>query len=251
MSVDQSSLRQKGCWDEHYELELKNFDEHGDEGEVWFGERLSNQIVNWISERIDTSIISHHTSIVEVGCGNAFKLCKIAEIRSLKRRDLMIEENRDLTLLGLDYSSNSIQLAKKILDSKGLKDNITLKVCDILDSNQLQSVIGDQRFDFVIDVGTYDAICLMANESLDDTKLKYMYAICSLVKVGSIFVIASCNNTENELMSLFGPRFSHGNCWRLVSRIETPKMVFGGIVGQQVTCLILELEEKREFDSHK
>lgn len=38
-------------WDDVYQTELQMFGEHGDEGEVWFGESTSKRVVTYLSSR--------------------------------------------------------------------------------------------------------------------------------------------------------------------------------------------------------
>lgn len=35
-------------WDKCYDREIENFDDHGDEGEVWFGEDAMYRVMRWL-----------------------------------------------------------------------------------------------------------------------------------------------------------------------------------------------------------
>lgn len=236
------ALREEGYWDKHYELELINYEEDKDEGEVWFGKGLNKRIVDWILQRLlRMTNDQEEIAVLDVGCGNAYTICTLGTRWS----EMNIESNNRhrLKIMGLDYSANSIELAKKITHDRGLSNSITLKQCDFLDKNQLTSNCGRDKFDFIIDKGTFDAICLLASNSTSDVenaKLKYKESLNSLAREGTVFILASCNYTEEELQQVFVSE-SDGEYTRvMVGKIETPTLKFGGKLGSQVTCLILQ-----------
>jgi SAM-dependent methyltransferase len=237
------NLRQEGCWDQHYEEELKNFHDNGDEGDVWFGEPLTRKIVNRILQEISdnktTSESNSDIRILDVGCGNAFLLCTLAEKAAQQLPD---STSNRLKLFGIDYSANAIELSKNVVSSKQQEHLIHLQQCDFLDTTQVREFSQEQAFDFIVDKGTYDAICLLSNNTDDLVKQRYKQSVSAISKTGTIFILASCNHTEDELLSLFNedgiapdqPRY------RLLRRIETPKIKFGGKEGSQVCCLVLK-----------
>ncbi len=47
MDFESSKLGTKTYWDDVYKRELDNFEQHGDTGEVWFGLRAAESIVEW------------------------------------------------------------------------------------------------------------------------------------------------------------------------------------------------------------
>ena len=53
-------------WDKQYELELENFLDHGDIGEIWFGKRIMDTIVKWVTDTMD----KENSNILDLGCGN-------------------------------------------------------------------------------------------------------------------------------------------------------------------------------------
>ncbi|XP_032221343.2 EEF1A lysine methyltransferase 2 isoform X2 [Nematostella vectensis] len=77
-----SELGTKQYWDSAYETELSNFDDHGDVGEIWFGEGCLNRMIKWIKK---CPRITKNSSILDVGCGNGMLLvpleCDILELR--------------------------------------------------------------------------------------------------------------------------------------------------------------------------
>lgn len=76
MTIDEefegSVLGTQEYWDAVYEREVKNFDEFGDVGEIWFGKHVENGMLSWIvaNERKGASII-------ELGCGNGHLLVQL------------------------------------------------------------------------------------------------------------------------------------------------------------------------------
>lgn len=235
-------LRQEGFWDNHYELELRNYEDGGDEGDVWFGKSLSRRISDWVVDRLLSS--SSNSRILDVGCGNAFTLRTILH-KYEDRSGHELASNHEL--LGIDFSSNSIELSRKILKSSALDGRISLCQCDFLDHKQVERACGEFKYDFIIDKGTYDAICLLAsNGNLEETRSKYMKSIYSLVRDKSIFILASCNYTEEELMKLFQTSSAINNITsKLIGKIDSPKFQFGGQEGSQVCCLIMEFYEEK------
>lgn len=244
------SLRQQDYWDNHYEEELKNFQDDGDEGEIWFGKALTRKIINWLVERMTgNKDLSRRVDIIDIGCGNAHLLSTLAGVMDSASSNRSLPEV--VNMLGLDYSRNSIELSRKILEAKNLDRKITLKQCDFTRPTELKAVNGvDIRFDFIIDKGTFDAICLLASnsdEDLRESRANYIESIKSIVKQGTVLIMASCNHTEDELVSLLQ---GHGNkdsvgvgCkFQVIDRIETPKILFGGTEGSQVCCLIIQFD---------
>lgn len=228
------ALRQEGYWDEHYEQELKNYLEDGDEGEIWFGKALNRKIVDWVLRRTSSPETKQQAiQVIDVGCGNAFLLCTLIE----KSEETRVEA------LGIDYSTNSISLSTKIVKDRSLQQQIQLRECDFLDHAQVSS-ISEKRFDYIIDKGTYDAICLLHNEpqdKLSKARETYLRSVGMLAKTGSIFILASCNHTEEELRLLFSSSEEFSRHSKVIDKIETPSIKFGGKSGSQVTCLIIEL----------
>lgn len=51
--LSESTLGTKQYWDQFYDEELTNFQDHGDTGETWFGKRNALKIVNWIVENVN------------------------------------------------------------------------------------------------------------------------------------------------------------------------------------------------------
>lgn len=44
----ESKLSKQEYWESNFELELKNFEDHGDDGEVWFGKDVQKKTVEYL-----------------------------------------------------------------------------------------------------------------------------------------------------------------------------------------------------------
>jgi len=67
-----SELGTKNFWDQQYVTELKNFTEFGDIGQIWFGKKMMDTIVNWVAAKIDKK-----SSVLDLGCGNGILLIQL------------------------------------------------------------------------------------------------------------------------------------------------------------------------------
>lgn len=100
-------------------------------------------------------------------------------------------------LHGVDYSKNAINLATGIADKE--KCSVNFFVGNILED------IFESSYDVCLDKGTYDAISL----DPEDAKVKrqtYIINISKILKEGGIFLITSCNWTDDELKQHFSGR---------------------------------------------
>ncbi|KAG9292842.1 hypothetical protein G9A89_016204 [Geosiphon pyriformis] len=229
-----SELGTKEYWDALYEREITNFTDNRDIGEVWFGESAVEKMVNWIT----TNSPSKSTKILDLGCGNGHLLLTLA-----------FKNYTNLT--GIDYSPFAITLAKSISKHHGYEHIIKYAVFDIF-SPRMSSNMNDSEndlvklllhdenkteiaYDIVLDKGTYDAISLnpdiVRQQKLGEKDL-YPELVKTLVKEETgIFLITSCNWTEEELKSRFGDEFVYH------SHIKHPRFAFGGATGQTISTV--------------
>ncbi|XP_049864719.1 EEF1A lysine methyltransferase 2-like [Schistocerca gregaria] len=203
-------------WDKTYSTEIQNFEDHGDIGEVWFGEDSALRVVRWLC---DNPEVKRDDRILDVGCGNGMLLIELAR-----------EKFCDLT--GIDYSQNAIELANAV----ARKQNIDIKyyVCDML-ANYDELIEGGtllKEYDIVLDKGTYDAVSLHPVDAKKKRE-KYIENIHRILSHTGMFVITSCNWTQGELISHFKAKFE------LLDIIPTPKFQFGGKTGSLITSLVL------------
>lgn len=64
-------------WDGRYKLELKNYEEYCDEGEVWFGKAAESRMVKYLA----SLKLPFTARIVDLGCGNGSLLRHLVSLR--------------------------------------------------------------------------------------------------------------------------------------------------------------------------
>ena len=100
-----SRLAKQEYWEANFEMELKNFESLGDDGEVWFGLDVQKKTIEYLSKKYpDIKTREDQPHVLDVGTGNGAFLFKLAN-RGFKR------------LKGIDYSEFSIKLAKTIQEA--------------------------------------------------------------------------------------------------------------------------------------
>ncbi|KAM5535943.1 hypothetical protein V8D89_010383 [Ganoderma adspersum] len=235
-----SKLGTKEHWENVYSSELTNFEEIGDEGEVWFGEDSVEKMVDWALENVPSDL---SPSILEVGAGNGNLLFALCEAGYNPHK-----------ILGVDYSLDAIKLAQAIAKNKSSPqpdevedegegaqpaledaDKITFSVCDFLQDDVVlpESMAVEAGsvpvWDLVLDKGTFDAIALAEKDVSGRTPSDgYPVRIGRVVKPGGFFLITSCNFTEEELKAKFANNVTR---LRYHSRIPWPTFSFGGHSG--------------------
>ncbi|XP_017768330.1 PREDICTED: protein-lysine N-methyltransferase mettl10 [Nicrophorus vespilloides] len=205
--LGESELGTQEYWDKRYKHEVKNFRTHGDVGEVWFGDDIVVRILRWFEKNVDPS-----QSILDLGCGNGMLLI-----------DLYREGFKNLK--GVDYCQGAITLAKEIAG----KEEFDIAF-DTLDITADCSGICD--IDVVLDKGTYDAISLSLEAK--ENRLKYIKNVCKFMKDNGLFIITSCNWTQEELCEQFEDAFVY------YKHIPTPQFKFGGKVGSVVSSVVFK-----------
>jgi len=206
-------------WDSVYQEELANFEEIGDEGEIWFGAETVEKMVEWSLENIPPS---SNPSVLEIGSGNGTLLFGL------------LDAGYDPTrLAGIDYSPGAVALSTQIAQTRG-GSLINFSECDFLKDDptipqnlQLPSRI--DVWDLILDKGTYDAIALgQKDDQGRSPSINYPARAARLLKPGGYFLITSCNFTEDELKSSFATAET-GLTYH--SRIQHPTYTFGGKSG--------------------
>ena len=143
-------------------------------------------------------------------------------------------------MLGIDYSSASIELATRVARHKGYDtdEEIRFREWDILREPSAEKGWEEGECDVVLDKGTFDAISL--NEETDRLGRRvcegYRDRVVKMVKVGGRFLVTSCNWTESELKDWFEGKVGDGrrDGFEFEARVEYPKFKFGGNEGQSV-----------------
>ncbi|XP_034480083.1 EEF1A lysine methyltransferase 2-like [Drosophila innubila] len=213
MELEGSELGTKEYWETSYTREIRNYKSHGDVGEIWFDEDSQQRIVNWLLKQ--ESIDKQSARVIDLGCGNGMFLIALG--------------NEGFTqLTGVDYSPKAVELAKGIAKDQSL--NITYDVADLTQSEAPE--LG--TYNIVHDKGTYDAVSLCPDNP-KEKRTNYLETVSKLLQdEESLFIITSCNWTEEELLTSFEDLFVK-HC-----SIPTPTFKFGGKVGNVVTSVVFK-----------
>ncbi|KAF9993171.1 hypothetical protein BGZ80_002825 [Entomortierella chlamydospora] len=263
-----SRLGTKDYWDKVYNREVDNYKDHGDIGEIWFGEDSAMKMVDWVEEHYED--IKETCPVLDLGCGNGHLLLDLAELGF-----------KDLT--GIDYSPAAIQLARAVATDKELDHVIKYEAVDFLAEKETLEWRTQQaaaattssteqaepkKFMVLLDKGTYDAISLHQKNKRDaaisaettaegvgeedETKPKddivlaenddnmeeladrYPKRVASMMHDDGCLLITSCNWTQAELIQRFANVFEYD------SHIKYPTFTFGGVKGQTISSVIFK-----------
>jgi SAM-dependent methyltransferase len=179
------------------------------------------------------------TSFLDLGTGNGHLLFALRE------------EGFAGYMLGVDYSATSVQLATQIERTRrersqqadddeitGSLASIEFQEFNILSANASVS----RQFDVMLDKGTFDAISL--SSELDSqgrrTSEQYRSRIKPFLRKCGLFIITSCNWTEDELRKWFEVQ---DDDFKFVfeDRLRYPTFRFQGQEGQTVVTLCFRL----------
>ncbi|KAJ3209629.1 hypothetical protein HDU67_006036 [Dinochytrium kinnereticum] len=219
---DPSVLGTKEHWDDVYKREVKNFDENGDIGEIWFGEESVEKMMDWILENVPDK----KTKTIDLGCGNGHMLLEMVFPPDAWKGRLTVYDKASLdytSLVGVDYSQHSVDLAVKVADEQR-RDFIVYKQADILSPNPSLG-----KFGLALDKGTLDAISLA--ENVTNGKDRYSKAVADLLEDSGTLLITSCNWTEEELVAILKNDFT------MFGRVKYPTFKFGGVEGQKIVTV--------------
>ena len=208
----ESKLGTQQHWNEAYKQEIEQFKNNGNElGDIWFGKDLQKKLVNYVLKNFPDK----NTKIFDGGFGNGVFLYKLAK-------------NDYNNLYGIDYSPDSIEFAKMIIDSKEKKYGKKFKINLYCEDINTKNKIINETFDVIHDKGSFDAFMMNKSNILDN----YHNYIKSYSKNGTTFIITSCNNTREELKN----KFPLNKGFQYIDEIKNKTFVFGGQEGQgQVT----------------
>ena len=196
-------------------MEIENFEDNGDDGEVWFGEDVQKRTMNFLVNKYP-SLDSYQPYVLDVGTGNGAFLFKLAK-KGFK------------LLKGIDYSENSIKLASKIKAAASEEKDFE---CIELEYQNAFDLVDGGKFDIIHDKGTFDVIYM--NVDLDN--MLYAKGISHRLKKDGLFIITSCNCTSSELDEIFSSVFEK------VDEIKGYKsFTFGGVTGYVVSTNVYRL----------
>jgi SAM-dependent methyltransferase len=196
-------------------------------------------------------------TVLDLGTGNGSALFS-----------LRLEGGYNGHMLGVDYSSQSIELARRLWkqysgssltisssaepagEESGLKPgNITFETLDLIHDDPTSQPWWPAAggFDLVLDKGTFDAISLSSStvrDPVSNTERRvcelYPAKVSRTIKPGGFLLITSCNWTEEEVIRWFTlPDAGQRGKIRLevYGRIKYPVFEFGGQKGQGVASV--------------
>ncbi|GAC92713.1 methyltransferase MppJ [Pseudozyma hubeiensis SY62] len=240
--LPESKLGTKQHWDSVYAREVSNFNEIGEEGEVWFGEDAVMRMIRFVEQYYSETLADKFSTdsaptILDLGTGNGHLLFEMLE-SSADLEDIINAER----LVGIDYSPASIELARSIAQKRGGDcERVKFTTADLLDSTSVDQLFSmprsqldaEQGWDMVCDKGTLDAIALSSQPVNGSLPIDlYSNAVNKLVKTDGIFLITSCNFTEQELIARFTSRG-----FEVEQVLPTPSFTFGGAKGSTTTSI--------------
>ncbi|KAL8898294.1 MAG: hypothetical protein Q9192_002158, partial [Flavoplaca navasiana] len=198
-------------------------------GTTWFSTSNSSSLTIAHLLSLSPPLPKSTTTFLDLGTGNG-------EMLFLLRS----EGGFTGSMLGIDYSPASIELATRVARQKGYDtdEEIRFREWDILREPTAENGWEEGQFDVVLDKGTFDAISL--NEETDGLGRRvgegYRDRVVRMVKVGARFLVTSCNWTESELKEWFEGKFGDGSNheFEFEGRVEYPTFRFGGNEGQSV-----------------
>ncbi|WVQ93586.1 hypothetical protein IAU59_000661 [Kwoniella sp. CBS 9459] len=263
-----SKLGTKDHWDSVYEREVRVYNDVGDEGEVWFGESSVSKMRKWAQRHIKPKADGSPVRIMEAGSGNGTLLLSFLTSPAPGPGSSASPPKYHLT--GIDYCESATTLARSIEQSRreSLPSEIKNPESDSDDSDYdseeedddedaaggrgkglimndvecswrtadlLRSDLGGEKWDLVLDKGTYDALCL-SNEGIEEEAGRlpsqfYPEKIARLVEDGGFFLITSCNFTEEEIKTRYT---KDGLAFEFHSSVPHPSFSFGGKTGTTV-----------------
>ncbi|KAG0671033.1 hypothetical protein C6P45_001320 [Maudiozyma exigua] len=212
--LNKSKLGTKQYWDDFYSVERKNFvDNPEDTGECWFDDNgAEDRMVNFMVENL-TKFNNEESSVIDLGTGNGHLLFEL------------VENDFEAQMLGVDYSVESVRFATEIAKEKDY--DVKFAQADIFDPKWSPG-----QFDVVLDKGTLDAIALSGltvggnNQPVVEV---YSTVIEKILKSNGIFLITSCNFTQEELIEIITK--GELEVWET---IKYPVFEFGGIKGSTI-----------------
>lgn len=177
-------------------------------------------MIDFLMDNLGEYDISEESRILDVGTGNGHLLF---ELRN---------EGFKGELVGIDYSEKSVEFARLICKEKEF-ENVSFEQVDLFESgNQFNSNSKDS-FSIVMDKGTLDAIALGGDATLVE---KYSSIISKYLVSNGVFLITSCNFTQDELTKIIleNNKDNELEYWKNVSY---PSFEFGGVKGSTICTL--------------
>ncbi|EGY14892.1 uncharacterized protein VDAG_06382 [Verticillium dahliae VdLs.17] len=239
-----------------------------DEGTVWFDDADAEaRVLAYLEALPEAAPFDHDlrqadAAFLDLGCGNGSLLFALRDDGWAGR------------MLCVDYSERSVALARQIAAARraaqededtdaaggegggGGEDRdadgegeaqIGFAEWDVLRGDFGAVLDGPQRegWSVVLDKGTFDAVCLSGEQDAATGRRVsegYRARVLALVKEGGLFLVTSCNWTEDELRAWFEGAGDGGAAGKLVmvGRVAYPSFQFGGAKGQAISTVAFQ-----------
>jgi EEF1A lysine methyltransferase 2 len=248
-----SQLGTRKYWDDYYQNDIDNVAEGAEavdpaDLESWFDDvgAPTKTLEYLTSDEFPLSARKDSCSVLDLGTGNGSALFS-----------LRAEGGYTGTLVGIDYSEQSIQLATK-LKNKYASDgetvqlsvnDMTFDVFNLLSDSPHEASWWprtDQGFDLVLDKGTFDAVSLSSETTTADDGSEralcdvYPQKALAFIKPGGYLLVTSCNWTEDELIKWFTTTVEMRHQLTVVNKIKYKVFQFGGHQGQGVASVCFQ-----------
>ncbi|KAK4090222.1 s-adenosylmethionine-dependent methyltransferase protein [Purpureocillium lilacinum] len=267
--LEPSELGTKEYWNKLYTNELSNHAaDPSDIGTVWFDDSDAEaKMVEFLAdleqeqeqqqqESSQSPVLAKGTSsLLDLGCGNGSLLFALRD------------DGWSARALGVDYSPQSVALARQVAASRAEEHKeeedddetpaVEFSEWDIIAGESSTVLNGAQSsgWDVVLDKGTFDAISLSdARDQASGRRLCECYRerVLRLVRPGGIFLVTSCNWTEEELRAWFVPPSGAAAAatttsapaeeaeigkFEVAGRVQYRTFSFGGVKGQTISTL--------------
>ncbi|RYP71677.1 hypothetical protein DL771_004628 [Monosporascus sp. 5C6A] len=276
----------ENSWDRLYDREMRNHaHDPSDTGTVWFDDSDAEaRMIGFLLESGPELLLPgpdrdgrRGASFLDLGTGNGSLLLGLRDAGCAARR-----------MLGVDYSARSVEFARRVAAARAAEGRAgdgeghdgrgervaEFQLHDILrdDPRNLLTDAQEAGWDVVLDKGTFDAVSLSAEEEEEDgggggqgegrsegarggaatTRAceAYPRRVLPLVRPGGLFLVTSCNWTEDELRRWFlgddavvasttdAATTKEGKeewGFEQVGRVEYPSFSFGGVKGQTIS----------------
>lgn len=233
-------------WDSLYTTELTNHASNpSDRGTVWFDDSdAETKLLEFLDEQTTSDppcssppLSKETTSLLDLGCGNGSLLFALRG------------EGWAGRALGVDYSEKSVALARKIAEGEedSAEADVEFVVWDVLNGPYAPEPLSGAQvegWDVVLDKGTFDAISLSEERDEQGRRIceGYKERVIRLVRPGGLFLVTSCNWTEEELEGWFGEGSGEveGAGFVRVGRVTYPSFSYGGVKGQTISTLCFQ-----------